>query len=203
MHAVAGNPEDLLRLARRGDGQALGALLDLYRNYLKLLARVQIDRRLGRKVDASDVVQETFLAVHRFFGQFRGQTETELVAWLRQILAATLAKLVRHYHGTQRRRIALERDVADELHRSAESMDAGLVQNSSPSQQAARREQAVLLANALARLRLDHREVVVLRHLEGLSFAEVAEQMGRSVEAVKKLWARALVQLRNQWEEDV
>ncbi|MEX2138373.1 MAG: sigma-70 family RNA polymerase sigma factor [Pirellulales bacterium] len=203
MHAVAGNPEDLLRLARRGDGQALGALLDLYRNYLKLLARVQIDRRLGRKVDASDVVQETFLAVHRFFGQFRGQTEAELVAWLRQILAGTLAKLVRHYHRTQRRRLALERDMADELNRSAQSMDAGLVQHSSPSQQAARREQAVLLANALAKLRLDYREVVVLRHLEGLSFAEVAEQMGRSVEAVKKLWARALMQLRNQWEEDV
>jgi RNA polymerase sigma-70 factor (ECF subfamily) len=202
MHAVAGNPEDLLRLARRGDGQALGALLDLYRNYLKLLARVQIDRRLARKVDASDVVQETFLRVHRFFGEFRGQTEAELVAWLRQVLATTLAKLVRHYHRTQRRQLALERDVADELNRSAQSMDAGLVQHSSPSQQAARREQAVLLANALARLRLDHREVVVLRHLEGLSFAEVAEHMGRSVEAVKKLWARALVQLRNQWEEE-
>ena len=86
----------------------LGALLDLYRNYLKLLARVQIDRRLGRKVDASDVVQETFLKVHRFFGEFRGQTEAELIAWLRQILATTLAKLVRHYHGTQRRRISLE-----------------------------------------------------------------------------------------------
>jgi len=203
MHAVAGNPEELLRLARRGDGHALGALLDLYRNYLKLLARVQIDRRLGRKVDASDVVQETFLAVHRFFGQFRGQTEAELVAWLRQILAATLAKLVRHYQRTQRRRIALERDVADELNRSAQSMDAGLIEHSSPSQHASRREQAVLLANALSRLRMEYREVVVLRHLEGLSFAEIANQMGRSVDAVKKLWARALVQLRNQWEEDV
>jgi RNA polymerase sigma-70 factor (ECF subfamily) len=202
MHAVADNPEDLLRLARRGDGQALGALLDLYRNYLKLLARVQIDWRLGRKVDASDVVQETFLKVHRFFGEFRGQTEAELIAWLRQILATTLAKLVRHYHGTQRRRLSLERDVADELNRSAQSMDAGLIQHSSPSQYAARREQAVLLANALARLRMDHREVVVLRHLEGLSFAEIAKHMNRSVEAVKKLWARALVQLRNQWEED-
>jgi RNA polymerase sigma-70 factor (ECF subfamily) len=202
MHAVADNPEELLRLARRGDGHALGSLLDIYRNYLKLLARVQIDRRLGRKVDASDVVQETFLAVHRFFGQFRGQTEAELVAWLRQVLAGTLAKLVRHYHRTQRRRITLERDVAEELNQSAQSMDAALIQQTSPSQHASRREQAVLLANTLARLPMDYREVVVLRHLEGLSFAEVAERMERSVEAVKKLWARALVQLRNQWEED-
>ena len=81
-------------------------------------------------------------------------------------------------------------------------MDAGLIQNSSPSQHAARREQAVLLANALARLRMDHREVVVLRHLEGLSFAEIAQHMNRTVDAVKKLWARALAQLRNQWEEE-
>src|SRR6266404_5133916 len=95
-------PEELLRLARRGVGPALGQLLDRYRNYLKLLARLQIDRRLQGKADASDLVQETFLEAHRDFKQFRGTTEKELVSWLRQILVSNLANLVRHYRGTQR-----------------------------------------------------------------------------------------------------
>ena len=76
---------------------------------------------------------------------------------------------------------------------SSRSLDGGfgLVQ-STPSQQAARREQAVLLAEALARLPEDYREVIILRHLEGLTFPEVAERMGRTVDSVKKLWARGL-----------
>jgi RNA polymerase sigma-70 factor (ECF subfamily) len=70
--AVHVDPEQLIRLARKGNGQALGQLLELYRNYLTLLARLQISRRLQRKIDATDLVQETFLKAHRHFGQFRG-----------------------------------------------------------------------------------------------------------------------------------
>jgi RNA polymerase sigma-70 factor (ECF subfamily) len=81
------DPERLIVLARAGSGAALGELLAAYRNYLTLLARVQIDRRLQRKLDASDVVQEVYLAAHQHFVRLRGRTEGELVAWLRQILA--------------------------------------------------------------------------------------------------------------------
>jgi len=190
-------PDVLLRYARTGDGSALGRLLELYRNYLKLLARLQIDRRLQVKLDASDVVQETFLEAHRDFGQFRGTTEGELVSWLRQILVTNLANLGRHYRGTQRRDIRLERELAAELDESSRALDQGLVaQQNSPSQQAAYHEQAVLLADALGQLPEDYREAVILRHLEGLSFAEVAERMERTVDSVKKLWARGLARLR-------
>jgi RNA polymerase sigma-70 factor (ECF subfamily) len=76
-------------------------------------------------------------------------------------------------------------------------LDRGLVaQQSSPSQQAARREQAVLLADALEQLPEDYREVLVLRHLEALTFPEVAARMGRSLDSVEKLWMRGLVRLR-------
>jgi RNA polymerase sigma-70 factor (ECF subfamily) len=202
MHAVARpNPESLLRLAQQGDGDALGELLALYRDYLKLLARLQIDRRLRRKLDASDAVQEAMLAAHRGFGQFRGGSERELLAWLRQILATSLAGLARQYVGTQRRRLDLERELAHGLEDASRVMDARLIQHSSPSRRAIRREEAVLLANALARLPADYREVLVLRHLEGLSFPEVAERMGRSIDSVKKLWSRGLVRLRNELED--
>src|SRR5215813_6179929 len=81
------DPETYLCLARMGQGEALGQLLELYRGYLALLARLQIGRRLQGKVDAADLVQDTFLEAHRHFAQFRGTAEAELVEWLRQIMA--------------------------------------------------------------------------------------------------------------------
>jgi RNA polymerase sigma-70 factor (ECF subfamily) len=192
------NPGRLLEQARAADGATLGQLLELYRGYLALLARTQIGRRLQSKIDPGDLVQETFLEAHRHFALFRGTTEAEFVGWLRQILAGRLAKLVRRYLGTQRRDVRLERDLVAELDRSSQLLDQGLVAPaSSPSQQAVRREQAVLLANALEQLPPHYREVLILRHLEGLSFPEVAQRMGRTLLSVKKLWARALPCLRD------
>src|SRR4051812_5331281 len=97
---TADNVPTLLAQARSGTPEALGRLLERYRNYLSILARVQIGRRLQRKVDEADLVQETFLEAHRAFERFRGTSEGELVQWLRQILAARIVMLVRHYFGT-------------------------------------------------------------------------------------------------------
>jgi RNA polymerase sigma-70 factor (ECF subfamily) len=180
------------------DGVSLGQLLELYRDYLFVLARTQIGRRLQSKIDPGDLVQETFLEAHHHFAVFQGKTEAEFVSWLRQILAGRLAKLVRRYLGTQRRNVRLERDLVAELDQSSRLLDQGLVAPcSSPSQQAVRRERAVLLADALEQLPPHYREVLILRHLEGLSFPEVAQRMGRSLLSVKKLWARALPCLRS------
>jgi RNA polymerase sigma-70 factor (ECF subfamily) len=191
------DPEQLLGLARAGQDQALGQLLELYRNYLGLLARLEIGRRLQGKVDDSDLVQDTFLQAHGHFAQFRGTTEAELVSWLRQILADVVGKLVRRFYGTQRRDVRLERDLAAEIDQSSRALGTGLAaRQSSPSQQAARREQAVLLADALQRLPEAYREVIILVHLEGLGFPEVARRLGRSVDSVKNLWARAVARLR-------
>jgi RNA polymerase sigma-70 factor (ECF subfamily) len=194
-------PEDLLDQARAGDGPALGRLLESYRAYLGVLARVQIGRRLQGKADASDVVQEAFLGAARDFPQFRGSSEGELRAWLRQILANLLANLVRHYQGTQGRDVRLERQLSVELDQSSVALDRGLVAPiSSPSQQAVRREQGVVLADALARLPAEWRDLLILRHLEGLTFPEVAQRLGKTIDVVKKLWPRALAGLRRVLE---
>jgi RNA polymerase sigma-70 factor (ECF subfamily) len=191
------DPEQLVCLARAGDDSALGQLLQGFRNYLTMLARLQIGRRLQGKVDADDLVQETFLEAHRDFGQFRGTTESQLTAWLRQILASNLANLVQRYCGTKRRAVRLERQLVAELTESSRALERGLfAKQSTPSHQAARREQAVLLADALQQLPEDYREVLVLRHLEERTFVEVARCMGRSLDSVKNLWARALGRLR-------
>lgn len=197
------NVETLLRQAHSGDQGALGRLLDLYRSYLTLLARLQIDRRLQGKVDASDLVQETFLAAHEGFGKFRGQSESELLGWLRRILADRTAKLVRRFYGTQRRNVRLERQLGDELDRSSCAVGALPVSESSPSQSAGRRERAVLLADALGQLSADYRDVIILRQLEELSFAEVGRRIGRSAESARKLWVRGLAAMRSLLEGEL
>src|SRR5262249_21639980 len=117
------------------------------------------------------------------------------------ILAANVAILVRRYCGTQRRDVRLERELAREIDQSSRILDRGLIApQSTPSQQAVRREQAVLLADALGQLPADYREVIILRHMEGCSVPEVARQMDRTLDSVKKLWTRALVQLRRSLE---
>jgi RNA polymerase sigma-70 factor (ECF subfamily) len=190
-------PEQLLNQARQGDGAALGRLLELYRAYLVVLARVQIGRRLQGKVDPSDVVQEAYLGACRDFPQFRGTTTKEFLGWLRQIVASVLANLVRHYQGTRRRDVRLERQLTVELEQSSHALDRGLLSvQSSPSQQAIRHEQSVQLAEALGRLPADWRELLILRHLDGRTFPEVAQRLGRTVDSVKKQWPRALAELR-------
>src|SRR5439155_11412900 len=98
---------EMLAQAQAGDDGVLGRLLERYRAYLTLLARLQIGRRLQGKADCADLVQETFLEAARHFVRFRGETEPELAAWLRQILAGCLAHLVRRYYGTQARDVRL------------------------------------------------------------------------------------------------
>lgn len=194
--------EELLTSARRGQRECLGQLLELYCNYLKLLARTQIDERLRTRVSPSDVVQETFFEAHRDFGQFRGQTVSEFLAWLRQILIHNLARLVeRHVLAEKRdvrREISLD-GIRAALERSSARLDAVLAdQGASPSSDAQRREYAIILADQLAELPPDYREVLTLRHLQGLPFKEVALRMGRSPGAVRMIWLRAIERLRQR-----
>jgi RNA polymerase sigma-70 factor (ECF subfamily) len=188
-------PEPLIERARAGDDAALGHLLELYRNYLRLLARSLIGRALRLRLDPSDLVQETFLAAHRQFAGFAGRGEPELAAWLRRILVRNLADQVRR-HRAGRRDDRLHRSLEAMLDHSGREVQAALAcRLSSPSAQAARRESSVVVANALEALPADYREVILLRNFEHLPFGEVAARMGRSPGAVRMLWARALEQL--------
>ena len=200
MPQASRTPEELLERARSGDLESFGQLLSQYRNYARLLARTLIGTTLRLRLDPSDLVQETFLEAHRDFPRFDGSTERELLAWLRRILARNLADQARRQKAGLRdirRQVSLEAM----LDRSSARMQQALVAVvSSPSAAAAQREQAVLLADALADLPPDYREVIILRNLERLRFEEVAARMGRSPGAVRMLWTRALERLSRALE---
>ena len=192
----------LIEEARGGDRVTLGRLLDSYQSYLRLLARIEIGRRLQGKVDASDIVQETFLEAHRQFPSFQGHAEPQLTKWLRTILAGTMSNAVRRYAGTQARDLRLERQLAADLDQSTCALEQMLVdRNSSPSQHAMRGEQTLMVAAAMSRLPEDYQTVLVLRHLEGLTFPQISLRMGRSIDSVEKLWLRGLTRLKKEFGE--
>ncbi len=162
-----------------------------------MLARVRIDRNLQAKFDESDVVQETMIQANRDFHQFRGTTEAALTKWLRTIMGTRKAVLARQYIDRHCRDPRLEQRLQIELENSSIHMDRALIAaSSSPSEKVSRREHAVLLADALSCLPDHYRQVVILHHVEGRTLGESAQLMGRSVTSVKKLWARAMVELR-------
>jgi RNA polymerase sigma-70 factor (ECF subfamily) len=175
--------------------------LERYREYLRLLARVELDPRLRAKLDPSDLVQQTLMEAHAAFGQFRGRTEAELAAWLRKILARNLANAVRDL-GRDKRDVRREQSLETTLEQSSMRLEALLAADqSTPSQSADRNERLVRLASALSGLPEGQREAVVLRFVEGLPLAEVARTMGRTAPAVMGLISRGLKHLRNVLHE--
>lgn len=193
-------PNVLVARARSGEASACGQLLELYRNYLRLQARILIGSTLKARLDPSDLVQETCLEAHRDFASFAGSTEAELLAWLRRILVRNLADLAKH-HKAQGRDLRRQESLEVLLERSSDAVDQALATGlSTPSARETRREQAVVLADALEQLGPDDREVIVLRHFQGLKFDEIATCMARSPGAVRVLWTRALERLQRVLE---
>jgi RNA polymerase sigma-70 factor (ECF subfamily) len=173
-----------------------GLALERFRDYLRLLARLQIDTRFQGKLDPSDLVQQTLLKAYQAREQFRGTSEAEQAAWLRQILARTLANAVRDL-ARAKRDITLERSLETSLAESSARLEAWLVAgDASPSQQAERNEQLLGLAETMARLPDIQREALLLRHCQGWSLAEISQHLGRSRAAVASLLRRGLKQLR-------
>ena len=173
-------------------GEPPGVALERFRDYLRLLARLQLDDRLRGKLDPSDLVQQTLLKAHQALGQFRGRSVAEQAAWLRQILANTLANAVRDL-ARAKRDVALERSLEQALADSSSRLEAWLVADQdSPSEHAERNEQLLQLAEALGKLPDAQREVLLLRHCQGWSLAEVAEHLGRSRASVASLLRRGL-----------
>jgi RNA polymerase sigma-70 factor (ECF subfamily) len=178
-----------------------GPALERFREYLHLLARLQLDPRWQGKIDLSGVVQQTLLEAHRAWEQFRGWDEGRQAAWLRQALAHNLTDEVRKL-ATARRDAALERSLDQAVEQSSARLESWLAdEHSSPSVRAERNEQTLALAAALAQLAPDQRIAVELRHLHGCSLGEVADRMERSKEAVAKLLFRGLKRLRELLEE--
>jgi RNA polymerase sigma-70 factor, ECF subfamily len=178
--------------------------IERFRSYLLLMAQIKLDRKLRSKLDASDVVQQTLLEAHQAVESFRGDNTAAQAAWLRKILARNLANAVRDLTRAKRD-VRRERALQTDLDASASQLEGWLAaEQSSPSQKMERHERALQLAEALAQLPDTQREALLLRHFQGLSLAEIAEQLDCTLAAVTGLLQRGLKNLRkslSQWNE--
>lgn len=204
-HRMSDRSQLLLDRAKAGSTTEVGQLLSIYTQYLKSLANHQLDRRVRQRVSPSDLVQDTLLEAHRDFANFRGTTTAELVSWLRRILIHNLIRASEHHLHTEkrdaRREISLQRLAA--TLGSVDSPLEGVLKSpvGSPSADLRGQEQVTELEKALNTLPKDQRQVVMMRHLEGLAFNEISERLGRSSGACRMLWLRAMDDLREKLQE--
>ena len=183
--------------ARAGSSEAIGRLIDSCRAYLLLVANEELEPSLRVKVAASDLVQETILTAQVDFPRFRGRSQGELMRWLRRTLLNDLVDLRRRYGDAEKRAIAREESLAGD---SRADRPARQVPTHDPTPHASSvaREEAAALQRAMAGLPDDYRQAVTLRNWERMSFAEIAQRMKRSREAVRKLWVRGIERLRDE-----
>ena len=190
----------LIEGARQGDAECRDRLFALCRSYLGFVARSQVETWLRRKVDASDLVQETMLEACRDFERFAGHTEQEWLAWLRKILAHNAADFVRRYRGTAKRAAGREVPFGDPGDSASPGVPELAAEQPTPSQEFLQLDAELRVTAALSALPADYQEVILLRNLQRLPFADVAERMNRSRPAVQMLWMRAIRKLQSALE---
>jgi RNA polymerase sigma-70 factor (ECF subfamily) len=170
--------------------------IERYRSYLILLAQAQVGHRVAAKVDASDMVQQAMLKAYEARGEFEGRGPAELAAWLRRILARTIANAVRDLRRAKRD-LALERSLEAGLEDSSGQMSAWIADGrAGPASRAEGAEQLVLVADAVAALPEAQRTAILLKHCRAMPLAEVAREMNRSPASVASLLRRGLQELR-------
>jgi RNA polymerase sigma-70 factor (ECF subfamily) len=194
---TSGDIREWLSSARNGSQDALGEALESCRAYLLLVANQELDSGLQAKGGPSDLVQETFLEAQRDFDGFAGCSADELRAWLRKILLHNLANFARQYRDTDKRKLALEVGLpgGDQSGGGEQQLVAELT---GPESLALRRERGRQLQAAVERLPDDYRQVIEWRYRDECSFEEIARRLSRSDNAARKLWFRAIEQLKHE-----
>lgn len=176
--------------------------LEDYREYLRLLAQLQLDKQLQGKIDLSGVVQQTMLEAYQDL-QSKAPKKEQLAGWLRRILANNLFDEIRKLK-TEKRNVERERSMDAAIEHSSQRLQLWLADEQiSPSDIFDQQERTLRLSQALATLPDAQREALVLRHIQGLPLIEIATHLGRSHAAVAGLLKRGLQQLRNKlrdWE---
>ena len=194
-----GRAAQWLPAARAGSPEALGQALEACRDYLLRIAQRELGPDLQAKGGASDLVQVTVLDAIRDFAHFHGNTDTELLQWLRRLLRNNLADFTRQYRDTAKRQIGQE--VRLEGGDSSAERGGGLAAAwPSPSGEAMANEQAEAIRRAVERLPDDYRRVIVLRYQEERGFEDIGELLGLTANAARKLLLRAVERVQRDLE---
>jgi RNA polymerase sigma-70 factor (ECF subfamily) len=190
---------ELLRRAAAGDREAMNELFSRYRDRLRAMVRLRLNRRLQGRVDPSDVLQEAFLEISKGFADYVRQPTMPFFLWLRHVTAQKLIAAHRHHLGTQMRdagqEVSLYRGVLPQA--SSVSLAAQLMGRwTSASDAAIRAETQIRLQEILNGMDPMDREILALRHFEMLSNEETAQVLGIKKSAASNRYIRALKRLK-------
>jgi RNA polymerase sigma-70 factor (ECF subfamily) len=196
------SPEIQIRLERfhKGDQRALAELFDRYRERLKRMVRLRLDRRLQGRVDDSDVLQEAYLDIARRAPEYAANPTMPFFLWLRFLTGQRLLAIHRQHLGAKMRdvghEVSLYRGALPQA--SSVSLAAQLLGRlTSPTQAAVRAEMQLRLQEALNGMDPLDREVLTLRHFEELSNSETAAVLGLTKSAASNRYVRALKRLKD------
>jgi RNA polymerase sigma-70 factor (ECF subfamily) len=204
-HDLSSNDDfsDLIRMAHAGDKEALGELLAQYRLQLRASAERRLGMLLARRVDASDIIQQTLLEAHESFRRFAGQEKAELHAWLRTLLHCNISNAIRDHLYARKRSLNIEQSLDAPAHDSAANGHIHAVaRDATPSMQASDIEQSLRLLDKLDQLSQDQRAAVQMRYIECRSIGEIATELNRSRTAAAGLVKRGLCRLRRLMTEE-
>lgn len=177
----------LLHAARGGSATAVNELYARYGGRLLAFIRLRLGRSLRSRLDSGDILQATLMKSFQRLDQFEGEDGTTLMGWLARIAENEIRDQVDYQHRA-RRDAAADVPITD-------AVDPAAHQSRSPLSRLIAEQDAARLTAALEGLEPDHREVIVLRKFEELTFPQIARRMGRSEDACRMLLARALVRL--------
>ena len=183
---------ELLMAARSGSTEALVELISLAREKLLRVARRAYPAAVQAKVGASDIVQETVVDAYLGFGRFEGHSPAQFYGWLRGILRHKLADTLRQHSQAQRRSVCNEVRMSD-----LDAAGNGVAEPAelSPHFSAIRSEEAKAVFAALGEIPPVMKEVILLRHWRGRPFAQIAQEVGKTEAAVRKIWHRGIRKL--------
>ena len=195
--------QDLVALAKEGDESALNQLCSIYGERVRRIIRLRLDQKLRPKLDSVDVVQDALILALGGLKDFNYRNEGDFLRWLSRIAENKLRDILDKFHADKR-------DVHKEIPfkkegRSAEGGSigaAGPIRTTTPSVIACRKEALDKLEQALDKLKPEYKQIVVLKRIEGLSHAEIAERLGKNTGAVRMLLARAMAALTIAYGEE-
>lgn len=193
------NEADLIRKAADGQPEIVSILFEKHRVRLRKMVRLRMDRRLQTRIDASDVLQDTWLDCERRFAEYVADPPMPFFHWLRFLTGQRLVDLHRRHLGTAARNICQEVSLYQGALPAASSVSLAeqlMGRLTSASQAAERAEIQVSIQNALNSLEAIDREVLILRHFEMLTNEETSQALGLKKAAASNRYIRALKRLR-------
>ena len=194
MNQSTDSTNQLIRRAQEGDSGAVERLFAAHRDYLHRLVTLRMEDDLARRVDASDVVQEAQLRAHQRLTDYLTRPELEFRLWLRGQALDRMAELRRFHVGAKRRAVHRELQISGD----ASAMIARQLLGNTPSQSVIRRETVDAVQKAIMSLRAQDRELILLRHFEGLSNQEAAQLLNIEPAAASKRLGRALLTMHQE-----